>query len=115
MLDNINNKKPFSVPDNYFDNFHKELMDKIPQEKKSKVVPLWKKVLPWTAIAAVLSGIILTVGIPTSTTVPQLSNNATDEYNSFPQNDIYASFDADDFYLFLEDEVAKDAYVDVVY
>lgn len=114
MLDNINKKEPFGVPENYFDNFHKELMDKIPQEKRNNVVPLWKKIVPWTAIAAALTGIILTVGIYTDKPAPQLSSNDTENGIS-DKKDMFASTDEDDFYLFLEDEAARQAYNEVVY
>jgi len=112
MLNNINKKDPFKVPENYFDNFHKELMDKIPQEKKSKIVPLWKKVIPWTAVAAVLSGILFFADIPASDPTPHFSST---ENKANDKKDMFASTEEDDFYLFLEDEAARQAYSEVAF
>jgi len=63
-LNNSDKKaNPFKVPENYFENFKTEMMDKLPEKKQIKTVPLWRKVLPWTAVAAVFSGIMYFSGI----------------------------------------------------
>lgn len=46
MLDNFDkSKKPFKVPENYFENFNNRIMDQLPskEEPKAKIVPLWRK------------------------------------------------------------------------
>lgn len=72
MLNNLDKKtNPFKVPENYFENFKTEMMDKLPEKKAIKVVPLWKKVLPWASVAAVFIGVVSYMGFfnrPSSTT-----------------------------------------------
>lgn len=111
MLEDDNNKKnPFTVPEAYFESFNASIMDKLPekQTKVVKIVPLWKKVLPWTAVAAVFAGVIFSTGI--------LNQIASD--NKFVVKDIKEATShslEDDFYLFLQDEATSSAYSDAVY
>lgn len=113
MLNNIDKKNPFKVPENYFEDFHKNMMSKISEEPKAvKIVPLWRKVIPWASVAAVLGGIIILAGILTDNSEPQIadSNFITDQTEK-----VYASSaEDDDFYLFLEDEVIKDSYYSAI-
>ncbi|MDR1881754.1 MAG: hypothetical protein LBR26_03110 [Prevotella sp.] len=111
MLDNFDKKKnPFKVPENYFENFNAEIMGKLPekQSKKTKIVPLWKKVLSWTAAAAVFCGVIFSTGILNKKNTPSALVPAA-------ASAIASSSDEDDYYLFLEDEVVKSRYRDMVY
>lgn len=63
-LNNSDKKvNPFKVPENYFENFKMDMMDKLPEKRQTKTIPLWRKVLPWTAVAAVFSGIMYFSGI----------------------------------------------------
>lgn len=48
---NIRAKEGFKVPENYFEENKRKLLS-IPDENASKVIPLWQKILPITAIAA---------------------------------------------------------------
>lgn len=110
MLDNFDKKKsPFKVPDNYFENFNAEIMGKLPEKEieKRKIVPLWKKVLPWTAAAAVFCGVIFSTGI--------LNQKTTAEPEPVVASAMASSSEEEDYYLFLEDEVAKAKYRDVMY
>ena len=109
MLDNFDKKKnPFKVPENYFENFNAEIMGKLPvkEAEKTKIIPLWRKVLPWTAVAAVFCGVIFSTGI--------LNQKAATEPEPVVASAI-ASSEEEDYYLFLEDEVAKAKYRDVMY
>jgi hypothetical protein len=48
-------ESPFKVPDNYFDDFEKRMMEKLednPTEKRGKVVSILSVVRPWIAMAA---------------------------------------------------------------
>ncbi|MDU1889241.1 MAG: hypothetical protein E6767_01005 [Dysgonomonas sp.] len=104
MLDNFDKKKsPFRVPENYFEDFSAQIMNKLPEkeEKKARIVPLWRKVLPWTGVAAVAFGIFFSVGV----------------FNKTPEKPIelvgttgIASTDEEDYYLFLQDEVINEQY-----
>ncbi|MBK5721616.1 hypothetical protein JGH11_12115 [Dysgonomonas sp. Marseille-P4677] len=108
MLDSLDKKKnPFKVPENYFENFNAEIMSKLPEKQiqKRKIVPLWKKVVPWTAAAAVFCGVIFSTGILNKTTsdpVPVTSS-------------ALASSEEEDYYLFLEDEVVRSQYKEIMY
>lgn len=108
MLENFDkNKNPFKVPENYFENFNSSIMEKLPEKesKKAKIVPLWKKVLPWTAAAAIFCGVIFTTGILDKGTAsdPVITNGLT------------SSSLEEDYYLFVEDEVAKSQYKEMMY
>lgn len=106
MLENIDKtKNPFKIPENYFENLSNDIMDKLPEKKilPAKKVPLWKKVLPWTAAAAVFCGIIFTTGV--------LDKNTT-RHSSI--SDISSSIE-EDYYLFLEEEVTKNEYKEMIY
>lgn len=109
MLNSVDkNKNPFKVPDNYFENFNTEIMSKLPEKEtpRAKIVPLWKKVMPWAAAAAVFCGVIFSTGIlDTSTTSDPVSVASS----------VYASSDEEDYYLFLEDEVVKARYNQIMY
>lgn len=109
MLNKVDrNKNPFQVPENYFENFNTEIMSKLPEKQveKAKIVPLWKKVLPWTAVAAVFCGVIFSTGI--------LKNNTSSEPAPSVSTAL-ASSEEEDYYLFLEDEVVKSRYRDMMY
>jgi hypothetical protein len=110
MLDSLDKKKsPFKVPENYFENFNVDIMGKLPEKEteKAKVVPLWRKVLPWTAVAAVFCGVIFSTGI--------LNEKKTAEPDPVATFAIASSSEEEDYYLFLEDEVARAKYRDVMY
>ena len=65
--ENIDNKNPFKVPENYFGNFKKDIMLQIATlepEKKVVATPkitLWRKTLSWSAVAATFFGAVLTL------------------------------------------------------
>lgn len=108
MLDNFDKtKNPFKVPENYFENFNSSIMEKLPaKENKAKIVPLWKKVLPWTAAAAIFCGVLFTTGV--------LKKSNPADPNAAISSNLSSSLE-DDYYLFLEDEVVKSQYKEMVY
>lgn len=110
MLDKIKKENPFKVPENYFDNFHSEIMGKIQEEKAPKKVSLWKKALPWTGVAAVLCGIIISISILTSNKDTGYTAQSDDK-----NPEMYASTDEDYFMMFLEDETLNDSYNEFIY
>lgn len=112
MLDSFDKKKnPFKVPENYFENFNASIMEKLPEKKTSaKIVPLWKKVLPWTAVAAVLCGIILNWNTITDRQQTQLiAEQETQPVKTSVNTTGLASVSEEDFYLFVEDQVRASA------
>ena len=53
ILTEIGNKNPFTVPQNYFENFAATMEQKISAEKKeTKIIPLYSKLKPFYYIAA---------------------------------------------------------------
>lgn len=121
MLDKLNKEKsPFKVPENFFEDFNRNMMEQLPEkEHKAKVVPLWKKVLPWTAVAAVLCGVILNWS-----NIQQVGQNLTADNQNQQNiekvtNTMLASYTEEDFFLFVEDEVrnaaVQDMYLEAVY
>ena len=113
MLDNIDKKNPFRTPENYFENFHKEMMCKIQQNPEAKIIPLWRKIAPWASVAAVLGGIIFTVATLINNTIEQPI--ADNDYAIEQPEKVFASSSEDeDFYLYLEDLVAKDSFYETI-
>lgn len=110
MLEKFDKQKdPFTVPENYFKDFNANIMDLLPTKEEkipsAKIVPMWKKVIPWATIAAVFAGVVVTFGLfntdsgqmPVGVTAAAAATEAAEE---------------DDFYLFLEDEMADSFYSD---
>ena len=66
ILQEIGKKNPFTVPENYFENFTQELMDKLPTKEavlQTEAPTLWQRVKPWLYMAAMFCGIMLSVRI----------------------------------------------------
>ena len=92
--DNILNKcgarRPFSVPDGYFDNLTENIMAALPDTSNNEVrvvVTLWMRIRPYLYAAAAFTGIFflisLAVGISSSKEEPQMAQETTiysDEY-----------------------------------
>lgn len=53
-LDEINKKSPFKVPDNYFDDFAKNMQHQIENEPHAVVIPFTTKIRPYLYVAASL-------------------------------------------------------------
>lgn len=112
MLENIDkNKNPFKVPENYFENFNSEMMDKLPtkEEKKTKIVSLWRKIVPWTAVAAMLFGALFMTGVIKQGTTDSM------QLNSIISSSIASNSLEEDYFLFLEDEVADAQYKEMMF
>jgi hypothetical protein len=115
MLDNINKKNPFRVPENYFEDFHTNMMTKITQESKAKIVPLWMRLASWSAVAAAFVGIIIAVGFLKTTPAADRQTAETGNAAATQPEKVYASSSEDeDFYLYLENQVAKQSYYTAV-
>ncbi|MBD8389910.1 hypothetical protein [Dysgonomonas sp. BGC7] len=116
MLNHIDeNKNPFKVPENYFQNFNAEIMDKLPAKEanKGKIVPLWKKVIPWTAVAAVFAGVLFLTGVFNRTTVNP--DTTAHQPESAITNGLASTEDEEYYYSFIEDEVVKAKYKEMIY
>lgn len=66
LLKKYGNENPFTVPENYFDKFNNELMEKLPEKAPilpAKEISLWDRVKPWVYMAAMFCGLMLSVRI----------------------------------------------------
>lgn len=66
LLKKYGNVNPFTVPENYFDKFKNELMEKLPEKAPIlpvKEISLWDRVKPWVYMAAMFCGLMLSVRI----------------------------------------------------
>lgn len=118
MLDNLNkNKNPFKVPENYFQNFNAEIMDKLPAKEDTvvKKVPLWKKVVPWTAVAAAFVGVLFLTGVLDRSVAIDPNTAVSDNDGQTSEFGVTLSDDEDIYYAFLEDEVLKARYKEMMY
>lgn len=115
MLDKFDkNKNPFKVPDNYFEGLTEDIMNSLPtQETEVKRVPLWKKVLPWTGVAALIVAVAIAVNMWQVT--PNLVAQKTDGVEEMTEQERIAYNEAEDYILFLEDEFAEAEYNDVLF
>lgn len=113
MLNNKEKNNPFRVPENYFQNFNEEIMNKLPEKREQKkIVPLWKSVGKWVAAAAVVTGIAVLGTNYIENHSPDINNFSKE--NSIAADDNLASRE-NDYYQFLEDDATQYAYRDAVY
>lgn len=65
LLNGIGQRNPFTVPEGYFDQFPKELMDRLPEKQPqpddAQPITLWQRVKPWVYMAAMFCGLMLSV------------------------------------------------------
>lgn len=87
LLKRCGTKNPFTVPDNYFENFSKELMDKLPEKEQpatSMEITMWQRVKPWVYMAAMFCGLMFTVRVvvgPPKQDTPLFSAAETEEFS----------------------------------
>lgn len=103
------NTNPFKVPENYFEDFNKNIMEQLPDKKteKAKIVPLWRKIAPWTAIAAALIGVVFYVGLT--------FNTSSSDENPWGNNYVAANTAEDEMFQYMEEEVIASTYNDMLY
>ena len=66
ILRKVGTQNPFRVPENYFEDFTQELMNKLPEKEPILCLSeptLWQRVKPWVYMAAMFVGIMLSVRI----------------------------------------------------
>lgn len=111
-------KNLLKFPKITFENFNNRIMEQLPskEEPKAKIVPLWKKVLPWTAAAAAIVGILFTVGVFDKNNMPSDKQYANQKTDMTGETIAYTSAeDEEDYYLFLQDEVRKSQFKEMLY
>lgn len=93
---------PFKIPENYFENLNTEIINQLTENKiQVKKISLWKKIVPWSAIAAALIGTIFYLEI--------LTDNSS---SSMKQT---SSLTEDDIFQYMEEEVINSSYNDMLY
>lgn len=118
-------RNPFKVPDNYFARFNEEIMSRLPEKTivPLRTVPLWDKVKPWVYMAAMFVGLYITIQFVTREnesgnmasrqsvvqTPPENGSSPTENYWSTVQ------ITEEEFYQYLEDELAEEGYFDYMY
>ena len=66
ILMKVGTQNPFRVPENYFEDFTQELMNKLPEKEPMQHLSeptLWQRVKPWVYMTAMFVGIMLSVRI----------------------------------------------------
>ncbi len=111
---NFGKKRPFKVPQGYFETFNSQLLEKLPLNEPSKVRSFsWKRPIAWAA--CLIAAIILTSVAIFSFNGEKLekTSNIDDKVkitSQNPENDLmdqfsdYAMLDNDDFYSYVYDE-----------
>lgn len=66
LLKKYGTKNPFTVPDGYFENFSKGLLDKLPEKEQipyQAEITTWQRFKPWVYMAAMFCGLMFTVRV----------------------------------------------------
>lgn len=66
LLRKVGTGNPFRVPDQYFEDFTQELMNKLPEKEPIPLLEeptLWERVKPWIYMTAMFCGIMLSVRV----------------------------------------------------
>lgn len=101
-FEHIAQKQPFSVPKDYFEQVHAQIMSKIPEQKNSRIQkqPTRKIILSWSIAAAIFVGVLIGVKDIFFTHTPS-------QMEAFEQRAEFASTEDYDFYLFLQEDAAR--------
>ena len=97
LLRKVGTGNPFRVPDQYFEDFTQELMNKLPEKEPMTSMPeitLWQRVKPWIYMTAMFCGIMLSVkifvGNPSKDEFPAISQT---EVENLPDEDLEIMID----------------------
>jgi hypothetical protein len=106
ILDELKDRKPYKVPEGYFDDFSNNLMNQLSGETKDqpKKISLFERVKPLLYIAAVFAGILMFYFFFNKTQDPTPQGN----YMIVNHNSVSAETE-EDFFNYLE-EMYKDKY-----
>ncbi len=122
-LDEIDKTNPFKVPVNYFQNFNKEVMSRLPEREFTPpvVVSMWDRVKPWIYLAAMFIGLYITINFlvnksdsstsdePIVTQQSQQKITNTENYWST------VHITEEEFYGYLEEQLIDESYFDLMY
>lgn len=65
LMNKFGKENPFNVPEGYFENFTKELMDKLPEKEigPEPKITTWQRIKPWIYMTAMFCGLMLSVKV----------------------------------------------------
>jgi len=65
ILEDLRDRRPFRVPEGYFEGFTDDFMSRLPKKTapEAKVISLYDRVKPWLYLAATFAGIIILFNI----------------------------------------------------
>ena len=115
-IENIDNKNPFKVPENYFENFKKDIMLQIATlepEQKIIVAPkitLWRKTLSWSAVAATFLGAVLTL----NSVLTDPEEITTDKPGQNKVLTASKTTEDSDFYQYIEEETTRGSFNETI-
>ena len=106
-LEEIGNKNPFKVPENYFENLTDRILSQLPEriDESPKKISLWARFQPWIYMAAMFCGIALMLN---------LINRSPQQPVSQELN-LMSSADMEDFYQYYEEQLMNSIYNDAIY
>ena len=121
-INDISNKNPFTVPENYFARFNNEIMSRLPEKEITapKTVSMWDRAKPWVYMAAMFMGLFFSIQVLTKNGANRQREAANQAASIQSQHliDEYWStvkISEEEFYQYLEDQVVKDGYYDLMY
>lgn len=113
-LDETGNKRPFKVPEGYFDDLNKRIIDRLDSVKAEvpRKVSLWERTKPVLYLAAMFAGIALMFNVFKNN---QASDTNKDQYANSLQKELYAPVllqeeDFEEFYDYLEYQAIEQNY-----
>lgn len=85
LTDICGKENPFTVPEGYFEQFTKQLMDKLPEKETVIETPqpinTWQRIKPWIYLAAMFGGIMFCAKYMLGT-LPQENSDTTTQIAS---------------------------------
>ena len=117
-LDEIEKQNPFKVPENYFTDFNREIMNKLPEKEivPPQKVTMWQKTKPWIYMAAMFIGFYLIINFLVQQ--PPKENNTTASAQLTSANDEYWSqiqVTEDELLQYIENQIINNGYYDFMY
>lgn len=106
LLKKYGTQNPFTVPEGYFENFTKELMNKLPEKERIAVpeeITTWQRIKPWIYMAAMFCGLMFTVRVvvgPPKQDTPIFTAAETEQFSDEYMETILDHSMMDDYTLY---------------
>lgn len=106
LLKKYGTTNPFNVPDGYFDNFSRELMNKLPEKEQvayQENPTTWQRIKPWVYMAAMFCGLMFTVRVvvgPPKQDTPLFTAAETEQFSDEYMETILDHSMMDDYTLY---------------